>query len=231
MPPAYRGARVGSSVARPLPSLIVTRFLVVLDADSTLIRNEVIELIADEAGRGPEVAAATEAAMRGEVDFSESLRSRVKALAGVPVASFARVLARIEPTPGVRELVAAVHERGGMVGVVSGGFHEILDTVAPDLGVDVWRANRLRADDGVLTGEVDGAIVDADAKAASLRAWAEEHDVPLRRTIAIGDGANDLRMIAAAGLGIAFNAKPAVRQAAPLAIGPVDLCEVIPLLP
>ncbi len=148
------------------------RFLVVLDADSTLIRNEVIELIADEAGRGPEVAAATEAAMRGEVDFATSLRSRVRALEGVPLEAFARVLSRIEPTPGVRELIAAVHERGGRVGVVSGGFHEILDVVAPGLGVDVWRANRLATSDGVLTGHVDGGIVDAEAKAASLLEWA-----------------------------------------------------------
>ncbi|MGW9112375.1 phosphoserine phosphatase SerB [Microbacterium sp. NPDC055683] len=211
--------------------MIVTRFLVVLDADSTLIRNEVIELIADEAGRGAEVAAATEAAMRGEVDFAESLRSRVKALAGVPVASFSRVRARIEPTPGVHELIEAVHARGGAVGVVSGGFHEILDDLAPVLGVDVWRANRLVAVDGILTGEVDGPIVDAAAKAATLTEWAAERGVPLPRTLAIGDGANDLLMIARAGLGIAFNAKPAVRAAAPVAIGPVDLREVIPLLP
>ncbi|WP_375384461.1 phosphoserine phosphatase SerB [uncultured Microbacterium sp.] len=208
-----------------------TRLLVVLDADSTLIRNEVIELIADEAGRGPEVAAATEAAMRGEVDFAESLRSRVRALAGVPVTSFARVLARIEPTPGVRELIRAVHERGGVVGVVSGGFHEILDTVAPQLGVDRWRANRLAAAAGTLTGVVDGDIVDAGAKAAALGQWAAELGVPIGRTIAIGDGANDLPMLAAAGLGLAFNAKPAVRRRADLVIGPVDLREVIPLLP
>jgi phosphoserine phosphatase len=208
-----------------------TRLLVVLDADSTLIRNEVIELLADEAGRGPEVAAATEAAMRGEVDFAESLRSRVRALAGVPVSAFARVIARIEPTPGVRELVAAVHERGGLVGVVSGGFHEILDTVAPSLGVDLWRANRLTQADGALTGTVDGPIVDGTAKAAGLRAWASEHGIPLSRTLAIGDGANDLAMLATAGLGLAFNAKPAVRAAAPLVIGRVDLREVIPLLP
>lgn len=207
------------------------RFLVVLDADSTLIRNEVIELIADEAGRGAEVAAATEAAMRGEVDFASSLRSRVEALEGVPVAAFARVLARIEPTPGVRELIAAVHERGGAVGVVSGGFHEILDTVAPDLGVDVWRANRLATRDGVLSGTVDGAIVDAAGKAAALREWADENGVPLTRTLAIGDGANDLEMMAVAGLGVAFNAKPAVRERADLVVGPVDLAEVIPLLP
>jgi phosphoserine phosphatase len=208
-----------------------TRLLVVLDADSTLIRNEVIELLADEAGRGAEVAAATEAAMRGEVDFAESLRSRVRALAGVPVSAFARVIARIEPTPGVRELVAAVHERGGVVGVVSGGFHEILDTIAPSLGVDLWRANRLTQADGALTGTVDGPIVDGAAKAAGLRAWASEHGIPLSRTLAIGDGANDLAMLATAGLGLAFNAKPAVRAAAPLVIGRVDLREVIPLLP
>lgn len=207
------------------------RFLVVLDADSTLIRNEVIELIADEAGRGAEVAAATEAAMRGEVDFATSLRSRVEALRGVPVSSFARVLSRIEPTPGAQDLIAAVHERGGVAAVVSGGFHEILDTVAPSLGIDICRANRLAAEDGALTGVVDGPIVDAAGKAASLTEWAAEHGVPLSRTIAIGDGANDLKMMAVAGLGLAFNAKPAVRAQADLVVGPVDLSEVIPLLP
>ncbi|MGN8025719.1 phosphoserine phosphatase SerB [Microbacterium sp. 22242] len=207
------------------------RFLVVLDADSTLIRNEVIELLADEAGRRDEVQAATEAAMRGEIDFAASLRSRVAALEGVPVDAFGRVLSRIEPTPGVRELIAAVHDRGGVVGVVSGGFHEILDTVAADLGVDRWRANRLEVADGMLSGRVDGEIVDADAKAASLQAWAAELGVPPHGTIAIGDGANDLRMMSVAGLGLAFNAKPAVRAAAALVIGPQDLSEVIPLLP
>jgi len=207
------------------------RALVVLDADSTLIRNEVIELLADEAGRGAEVAAATEAAMRGEVDFATSLRSRVAALRGVPASAFARVRARIEPTPGVRELIAAVHDRGGVVAVVSGGFHEILDEVAPELGVDVWRANRLVVDGGLLTGEVDGEIVDAAAKAEALRAWTAEFGVDPRRTIAIGDGANDLLMLRAAALGLAFNAKPAVRAQADLVIGPVDLREVVALLP
>ncbi|MFJ6652543.1 phosphoserine phosphatase SerB [Microbacterium sp. NPDC091313] len=205
--------------------------LVVLDADSTLIRNEVIELIADEAGRGAEVAAATEAAMRGEVDFAQSLRSRVAALRGVPVAAFARVIARVEPTPGVHELIEAVHARGGRVGVVSGGFHEVLDEIAPNLGVDQWRANRLAVADGALTGDVDGEIVDAAAKAESLSRWAEEAGVPRSRTLAIGDGANDLLMLERAALGLAFNAKPAVRRRADLVIGPVDLRAVIPLLP
>lgn len=207
------------------------RFLVVFDADSTLLRNEVIELIADEAGRGAEVAAATEAAMRGEVDFATSLRSRVRALEGVPLSAFARVRARVEPTPGAAELIAAIHDRGGVAAVVSGGFHEVLDHVAPPLGVDRWRANRLATAGDALSGAVDGDIVDAAAKAASLRAWADELGVPTGRTIAIGDGANDLRMMAAAGLGLAFNAKPAVRAQADLVIGAVDLREVTPLLP
>ncbi len=211
--------------------MTAARFLVVLDADSTLIRNEVIELLADEAGRRPEVQAATEAAMRGEVDFATSLRSRVEALSGIPTEAFERVRARVEPTPGVRELTAAVHRRRGVVGVVSGGFHEILDHIAPGLGVDRWVANRLAVSDGVLTGVVDGEIVDAAAKAASLRRWADELGVPRHATIAIGDGANDLQMMSEAGLGLAFNAKPAVRQAASLVIGLQDLGAVIPLLP
>lgn len=211
--------------------MTAARFLVVLDADSTLIRNEVIELLADEAGRRDEVQAATEAAMRGEVDFATSLRSRVAALKGVPVSAFERVRARIEPTPGVRELTAAVHARGGVVGVVSGGFHEILDVVAPDLGVDRWRANRLEVVDGSLSGHVDGDIVDGAAKARSLQEWAADLGVAPHATIAIGDGANDLAMMAVAGLGLAFNAKPAVREAASLVIGPQDLSEVIALLP
>ena len=169
--------------------------------------------------------------MRGEVDFAESLRSRVATLQGVPVSAFERVRARIEPTPGVHDLTAAVRERGGIVGVVSGGFHEILDDIAPRLGVDRWRANRLELADGALSGRVDGEIVDGAAKASSLQEWASELGVPAHATIAIGDGANDLPMMAVAGLGLAFNAKPAVREAASLVIGPQDLAAVIPLLP
>src|SRR5690606_5483150 len=161
--PRQDGPRRCPRLSRVIPA----RFLVVLDADSTLIQDEVIELLADEAGRRAEVQAATEAAMRGEVDFAASLRSRVEELRGVPTDAFARGRARIRPTPGVRELTAAVHERGGVVGVVSGGFHEILDHVAPGLGVDRWRANRLEVAEDALTGRVDGDIVDAAVKAAS----------------------------------------------------------------
>lgn len=211
--------------------MIAPRFLLLLDADSTLIEDEVIDLLADEAGRRREVQDATEAAMRGEVDFATSLRSRVAALRGVETAAFARVRERIRPTAGVRELTAAVHERGGVVGVVSGGFHEVLDHAAPGLGVDRWRANRLGVVDGALSGEVEGEIVDAAAKAAALREWADELGIAPDATIAVGDGANDLLMLAAAGLGLAFNAKPAVRAAADLVIGPHDLRALVPLLP
>ncbi len=207
------------------------RFLVVFDADSTLLADEVIELIADEAGRRDEVAAVTEAAMRGELDFAASLRQRAQALAGVSTAAFERVISRVTPTTGARELIAEIHARNGIAAVVSGGFHEVLDTVAPALGIDVWRANHLAASEGVLTGEVDGPIVDAATKATSLAEWADQYCVPLSRTIAAGDGANDLLMLEAAGLGLAFNAKPKVRENADAVIGRVDLSELIPLLP
>ena len=129
------------------------------------------------------------------------------------------------------ELITAIHDRGGVAAVVSGGFHEILDTVAPSLGVDVWRANRLAVSGGALTGVVDGPIVDAAGKAEALRDWARTYGVAPAATIAVGDGANDLLMMDAAGLGVAFNAKPAVRRRADLVVGPVDLAALIPLLP
>ncbi|WP_166983557.1 phosphoserine phosphatase SerB [Paramicrobacterium fandaimingii] len=206
------------------------RFLVVLDADSTLIQDEAIELLAHESGSAAQVAAVTERAMRGELDFAESLRERVATLEGISDAVFARVSDRMRPTPGASELIGAVHRAGGRIGVVSGGFHELLDPVAARLEVDVWRANRLVVAEGRVTGHVDGDIVDAETKAATLREWAEQAGVPLCRTIAIGDGANDLRMMEAAALSIAFNAKPAVRTAADVALQRVDLSDVLPLL-
>ncbi len=205
------------------------RPLIVLDCDSTTIQDEVIELIADAAGTRELVAEVTERAMRGELDFAESLRERVATLAGTPESVFEETYRRVRPTPGIHELVAAVHERGGRVGVVSGGFHEVLDPLAADLGIDLWRANRLEVEHGVLTGRVLGAIVDAEAKARALAEWAEAEGIPLSATMAIGDGANDLEMMALAALGVAFNAKPIVRERADVSIED-DLARAIPLL-
>ncbi|TFD57821.1 phosphoserine phosphatase SerB [Cryobacterium suzukii] len=206
------------------------RFLVVLDADSTLIQDEVIELLADAAGSRDLVANVTERAMRGELDFAESLRERVLTLAGLPDAVFAEVGQRIRPTEGVQELVAGIHAGGGVVGVVSGGFHELLDPLAADLGVDHWRANRLEVEAGRLTGRVLGPIIDAEAKAVALREWAVQNRIALSQTIAVGDGANDLRMMDAAGLAVAFNAKPQVKREADLVIDRCNLSQVLPLL-
>jgi phosphoserine phosphatase len=209
---------------RPVP------FLVVLDADSTLIQDEVIELLADEAGSRARVAEITERAMRGELDFEQSLRERVRTLAGLPVSVYERVSARIRVTDGVPDLIASLHAGGSIVGVVSGGFHETLDPLAERLGLDRWRANRLAIAGGALTGEVDGPVIDAEAKAHALLEWAGVAGIPARRTIAIGDGANDLRMMAEAGLAVAFNAKPTVRAQADLVIDRPDLSQVLPLL-
>jgi len=202
----------------------------VLDADSTLIENEAIELLAEEAGTLDHVAAVTERAMRGEIDFEASLRERVATLRGLPASVFETVGPRIRPTRGVEELIDGVHAAASVVGVVSGGFHELLDPVAERLGVDLWRANRLEVVDGRLTGGLVGPVVDAAVKAASLLEWAADAGVPTAQTIAIGDGANDLLMMREAGLSVAFNAKPAVCEQASLAAGRVDLSDILPLL-
>jgi phosphoserine phosphatase len=206
------------------------RFLTVLDADSTLIHDEVIELLAEEAGARTEVAEITERAMRGELDFEQSLRSRVRTLAGLPVSVFSRVGERLRVTDGVPELIAGVHAAGGLVGVVSGGFHETLDPLARRLGLDHWRANRLEVAHGELTGGLIGDVVDAGAKASALTEWSRDAGIPLTHTVAIGDGANDLEMMAIAGLAVAFNAKPRVRAEADVVIDRQDLSQVLPLL-
>ena len=206
------------------------RFLVVLDADSTLIENEVIELLAEEAGSLELVADVTERAMRGQLDFAESLRERVATLAGLSDTVFATVSGRIRPTRGVHELIAGVQAAGGRIGVVSGGFHELLDPLGAELGLDSWRANRLDVSGGRLTGSVSGPIIDAQAKASALLEWAADAGIPAERTVAVGDGANDLLMMEAAGLSVAFNAKPAVRERADVACDRVDLSDILPLL-
>lgn len=206
------------------------RFLVVVDADSTLLQDEVIELLAEHAGSAALVAEVTERAMRGEIDFGESLRERVATLAGVDEAVCAGVSSTVRVTPGVEELVEGVHRHGGRIGVVSGGFHEVLDPVARSLGLDFVRANRLSTSGGRLTGAVAGAVIDASAKAQALREWAAESGVPLSRAIAVGDGANDLEMMAAAALSVAFNAKPLVRERADLVVDGIDLSQLLPVL-
>jgi len=195
-----------------------------------LIEDEVIELLADAAGSRELVADVTERAMRGELDFADSLRERVKTLAGLPTSVFAEVGRLIRPTPGVHDLIAGIHAHGSRVGVVSGGFHELLDPLADTLGLDHWRANRLEVVDGHLTGGLVGPIIDAAAKAEALREWAAADQVNIRQTVAVGDGANDLEMMAVAGLSVAFNAKPRVKEEADVVIDVCDLSQVLPLL-
>lgn len=206
------------------------RRLVVMDVDSTLIQDEVIELLASHAGREAEVAAVTEAAMRGELDFADSLRERVAALEGLPASVLDEVRAAIQLSPGARTLVRTLKRLGFTVAVVSGGFIEIVEDLARELDIDHARANRLEIIDGKLTGRLIGEIVDRAGKATALRRFAEEAGLPLSRTVAIGDGANDLDMLEVAGLGIAFNAKPVVREQADTAVNVPYLDAVLYLL-
>jgi phosphoserine phosphatase len=204
--------------------------LVVMDVDSTLVQGEVIEMLAAEAGCEAEVARVTAAAMAGELDFEESLRARVKLLEGLPVEAVDRVRAAVRLTPGGRTLVRTLKRLGWSVGIVSGGFTAVTDDLRTELGLDHALANVLEVVDGRLTGQVVGAVVDRAAKAAALRRFAEEEGLLAEQTVAIGDGANDLDMLAAAGLGIAFNAKQVVRDAADVALSVPFLDAVLFLL-
>jgi phosphoserine phosphatase len=206
------------------------RLLVVMDVDSTLIDQEVIELLAECAGKRAEVEAVTERAMSGELDFEASLKARVSLLKGLPESVIEETLAKCTFTKGARELVAAVHAAGGKIGAVSGGFIQLLDPLAKDIGLDFYRANVLEVVDGFLTGEVTGDIIDKPAKATALLEWASEIEVDLKYTIAIGDGANDLDMMQVAGLSIGFNARPRVRAAADVILTSGDLSDAIALI-
>jgi phosphoserine phosphatase len=191
-----------------------SRKLLIMDVDSTLIQQEVIELLAEHAGKREEVTAVTEAAMRGELDFAQSLHARVAVLAGLPAAVVDSVRREVLLSLGAAELVAAFKAAGHVVAVVSGGFNQILGPIAEELGLDYWIANELEIIDGALTGKVLGAVIDRAAKEKYLREWAGAEGISLDHTIAVGDGANDLDMLSAAGIGVAFNAKPAVRAVA-----------------
>ena len=204
--------------------------LVVFDVDSTLIEDEVIELLADCAGKRAEVAEVTDRAMRGELDFTGSLKARVINLAGLPESVIQESLSKITITKGAKELIATIHKAGGKVAAVSGGFTQLLEPLAKELNLDYYRANSLEIIDGKLTGQVTGPIIDKPAKAHSLTQWATELGLSIQNTVAIGDGANDLDMMQVAGLSIGFNAKPRVRQSADVLIAENDLSEVIGLL-
>lgn len=204
--------------------------LLVLDVDSTLIQHEVIELLADRAGSRALVAAITNRAMRGELDFAESLRERVATLEGLPVSVFADVAAEVRLTPGASELVACAQEAGWTVGLVSGGFEEVVSDIASRVCVTHFVANRLEVADGRLTGRTMGPVIDRNAKAVALVAFARATGVALEDAVAIGDGANDLGMMAIAGLSVAFAAKPVVREQADIAIDGPRLDAAWPLI-
>jgi phosphoserine phosphatase len=188
--------------------------LIVFDVDSTLIQQEVIEMLAERVGAHDAVAAITEAAMRGEIDFAESLRQRVATLKGLPASVLDDVGDQLELTPGARTTLRTLRRLGFHCGVVSGGFRQVIDPLAHELMLDFVAANELEIVDGVLTGRLVGPIIDRPGKAKALRDFAQQAGVPMEQTVAVGDGANDIDMLAAAGLGVAFNAKPALREVA-----------------
>ena len=204
--------------------------LIVFDVDSTLIQGEVIEMLAERAGAGAAVAAITGAAMRGEIDFAESLHQRVATLAGLPAAVLDEVADEVELTAGARTTIRTLRRLGFHCGVVSGGFRQVIEPLAHDLMLDFVAANELEIVDGKLTGRVVGPIVDRAGKAKALRDFAQQAGVPMEQTVAVGDGANDIDMLNAAGLGVAFNAKPALREVADASLSHPYLDTVLFLL-
>ena len=204
--------------------------LVVMDVDSTLIQQEVIELLGAKAGKESEIREITESAMRGELDFEASLRARVSLLGGLPVSVLDEVRSEIALTPGARTLVSTLQKLGHSVAVVSGGFTAVIEPLLKELNISHYRANTLESADGKLTGKVLGQIVDKAAKAQSLLEWAERSNFKQSQTVAVGDGANDLEMMSWAGLSIAFNAKPIVRATADIVVERQDLLELAEIL-
>ena len=204
--------------------------IVMLDMDSTLIEQEVINLLGLAAGKSLEIEAITDKAMAGDLDFKTALIERVSLLKGLDHNILSQVRDQITLTKGAKKLVDELHQQGHKVGVVSGGFIEVIEPILKSLEIDFYRANKLKIQDGVLTGEIDGPLIDSHAKRMALEEFADQEQVQLEQTVAIGDGANDLEMIKAAGLGIAFNAKPKVAAAADTTISNQDLSTVLLLM-
>ena len=204
--------------------------IVMLDMDSTLIEQEVINLLGLAAGKSSEIEAITDKAMAGDLDFKTALIERVSLLKGLDHNILSQVRDQISLTKGAKKLVDELHQQGHKVGVVSGGFIEVIEPILKSLEIDFYRANKLKIQDGVLTGEIDGPLIDSHAKRMALEEFADQEQVQLEQTVAIGDGANDLEMIKAAGLGIAFNAKPKVAAAADTTISNQDLSTVLLLM-
>ena len=207
----------------------MSRF-VVFDVDSTLIQQEVIELLAEQAGVGEEVHAITSRAMAGDIDFSESLNLRVSLLRGLDFSCLDIAYRAISVTPGVPEVIRAIHQADGKVAAVSGGFIEILNPLAIELSLDYWRANTLEVFDGKLTGRVSGDVVDRKTKADCLVEWSKAAGFELSQTVAVGDGANDIDMFKTAGLAVAFRGKDIVRQAADVAIEENSMLPLLEIL-
>ncbi len=210
--------------------MVFVKRLVQLDVDSTFIQQEAIELLAAKAGVLEQVATITASAMRGELDFEQSLRARVALLKGLPESVIGEVQKEISLTDGAQELVTTLHDKGHSVSLVSGGFIDIIEPLIKSMSIKYYKANKLEIVDGVLTGGLIGPVIDRAAKGEALKEFATASSVAIENTIAIGDGANDLDMMAAAGVSIAFNAKPIVVEAADLAINEPSLRSVISLI-
>lgn len=197
--------------------------LVLLDVDSTLIQEEVIELLANKAGAGAEVARITAAAMSGQIEFAAALAARVKLLTGLPETVLEEVRQEITLTAGARELISVLQKLGHQVGIVSGGFIDVIEPLAKELLIDFIRANKLEIIEGKLTGRLEGSVIDRAGKAQALRDFAKISDVEIAETVAIGDGANDIDMLKIAGIGIAFNAKPILQSVADISLNSPSL--------
>lgn len=204
--------------------------LCVMDVDGTLILEEVIDLLGREAGCEEEIAQITSQAMRGEIEFETSLRKRVSLLEGLPVSVFEKVFDFIHLSPNAQEFISILQKNGILVGVVSGGFTPIVERLAKSLSITYFFANQLEVKDGLLTGKLVGQIISPEVKRATLEQWRKELKLPKERTVAIGDGANDLLMLKSAGLGIAFCAKEVLKKEIPNHVDKRDFLEVLPLI-